>query len=72
MIFDPRFAYLKQCKNLGLLPKAGMIIKKEETWVLNYQNFRMTKKTSSAVAEAIKRYPSDFLIEEANFMGNSL
>lgn len=30
------------------------------------------KKTSSAVAEAVKRYPSDFQIEEANFKGNGL
>jgi hypothetical protein len=25
-ILDPRFAYLKQCKEMNMLPKAGMII----------------------------------------------
>jgi hypothetical protein len=49
-----------------------MIIKKEETKTLNYENFRLMKKTSSAVAEAVKRYPPNFSIEHANFKGNGL
>lgn len=47
-----------------------MIIKSEETKVLNYENFWMLKKTLKAVCEGIKRYPFD--IEEANFKGNGL
>jgi len=45
---------------MSLLPKAGIIIRKEESKSLNYENFWMMKKTSAAVAEAIKWYPQDF------------
>lgn len=47
-----------------------MIIKAQETKVLNYENFWMLKKTLKAVCEAIRWYP--FEIEEVNFKGNGL
>jgi len=45
---------------MNMLPKAGMIIKKKESKTLDYSNFRMMKKTAKAVAEAIRRYPTEF------------
>ena len=64
----------KQCKKLSLLPKAGMIIWKddEDSKSLDYHNFWMKHKSAAAIAEAIKLYPIDFMIEKVNFMGNSL
>ncbi len=72
-IKDPRFAYLKQCWDMNMLPKAKMIIWEEEqknSKRLDYANFRLQGKTCAAVAEAIKIYPLE--IEEVDFSDNGL
>ena len=68
-IKDPRFAYLKECRTMNLLPKASMIIRTEESKKLDYANYRLMKKTKT-VAEAIKRYPLE--VEIADFQNNGL
>lgn len=58
-IKDPRFAYLKMCKDLKVYPKARMLIrdsKYEKTNHLDYSNMQLLNKSAVAVAEAIKRY----------------
>ena len=61
---DPRYAYLKQCEDYRIMPKARMIIRhqhsKEEPVVekdLDYSNYSLMKKNANAVAEALKHYP---------------
>jgi hypothetical protein len=58
-IKDPRFAYLKTCKDLMVYPKARMLIrdkKAEKSNHLDYSNMQLLNKSAVAVAEAIKRY----------------
>ncbi len=69
-IQDPRFAYLKTCKDLKVFPKARMVIRDKKTSIINYSNYQLLSKTAFAVSEAIKRY--SFPIEEINFMNNGL
>ena len=69
-IKDPRFAYIKTCHDLKMLPKAGMVIRSEKTTHLSYANFGLLHKSSMAVAESIKRYPLE--IEALDFTGNGI
>ncbi len=55
-ISDPRFAYLKMCKDLQVYPKARMIIREKKTTYIDFSNYCMLGKSAVAVAEAIKRY----------------
>lgn len=55
-IKDPRFAYLKMCKELMVYPKARMLIREKKTNHIDYSNFLLLNKSAVAVAEAIKRY----------------
>jgi hypothetical protein len=55
-INDPRFAYLKTCKELKINPKARMIIREQKTSHIDYSNYHILNKTAVAVSEAIKRY----------------
>lgn len=69
-IKDPRFAYIKTCHDLKMLPKAGMIIRGEKTTHLSYAHFGLLHKNSMAVAESLKRYPLE--IESLDFTGNGI
>lgn len=69
-IKDPRFAYIKTCQDLKMLPKAGMVIRSEKTTHLSYANFGLLQKNSVAVAESLKRYPLE--IEALDFTGNGI
>ena len=69
-INDPRFAYLKMCKELKVFPKARMIIREQKTSHIDYSNYQLMNKTAMAVGEAIKRY--SLPIEEINLMNNGL
>lgn len=69
-IHDPRFAYLKTCSDLKVNPKARMIIRNEKTTTFDFSNYSLLNKSSSAVAEAIKRYTLP--IESINLMNNGL
>ena len=55
-IKDPRFAYLKTCKELMVYPKARMLIREKKSNNIDYSNFLLLNKSAVAVAEAIKRY----------------
>jgi len=55
-IKDPRFAYLKSCKELMVYPKARMLIRDKKSSHLDYSNMQLINKTAVAVAEGIKRY----------------
>ena len=55
-IKDPRFAYLKMCKELMVYPKARMLIREKKSNNIDYSNFLLLNKSAVAVAEAIKRY----------------
>jgi len=55
-IKDPRFAYLKCCKELMVYPKARMLIREKKTNHLDYSNLVLLNKSAVAVAEGIKRY----------------
>ena len=55
-ISDPRFAYLKTCKDLKVFPKARMLIRDKKTSYIDYSNYSMLNKSAVAVGEAIKRY----------------
>jgi hypothetical protein len=67
---DPRFAYMKVCHELKMLPKARMIIRKEKTSSLSFRYFGLFNKNAAAVAESLKRYPLE--IEELDFTGNGI
>ena len=69
-IQDPRFAYLKTCKDLKVFPKARMVIRDKKTTHLDYSNYQLLNKSAVAVGEAIKRY--SLTIEEINLMNNGL
>lgn len=55
-IHDPRFAYLKTCKDLKVNPKARMIIRDQKTTCFDFSNYSLLNKSAVAVGEAIKRY----------------
>jgi hypothetical protein len=55
-IKDPRFAYLKTCKELKVYPKASMLIRQKKSNHIDYSNFLLLNKSAVAVAEAVKRY----------------
>jgi hypothetical protein len=72
-IKDPRFAYLKTCKELMVYPKAHMLIrdkKKEKSNHLDYSNTQLLNKSAVAVAEAIKRYALP--VDSITFFNNGL
>lgn len=69
-IKDPRFAYIKSCNDMKMLPKAGMVIRSEPTKHISYANFGLLNKNSIAVAESLKRYPLE--VESIDFTGNGL
>lgn len=69
-IKDPRFAYIKTCHDLKMLPKAGMVIRSAKTTHLSYANLGLLQKNSVAVAESLKRYPLE--IEALDFTGNGI
>lgn len=55
---------------MGMLPKAGMIIRSEKTSHLSFANLGLLQKNSVAVAESLKRYPLE--IEALDFTGNGI
>ena len=72
-IKDPRFAYLKTCKDLMVYPKAHMLIrakKNEKSNHLDYSNTQLLNKSAVAVAEAIKRYALP--VDSITFSNNGL
>lgn len=69
-IKDPRFAYIKTCHDLKVLPKAGMMIRSEKTSHLSFANQGLLQKSSKAVAESLKRYSLE--IEALDFTGNGI
>ncbi len=69
-IVDPRFAYLKTCRDLKVNPLARMIIRDQKTTHIDYSNYQLLNKTAVAVAEALKRYP--LAIESINLTNNGL
>lgn len=72
-ILDPRFAYLKTCKDMKILPKARMVIKKDvedENKYLSFANFRLSGESVKAVTESLKRYPIE--VEAIDFTNNTL
>lgn len=69
-IKDPRFAFIKTWHEMGMLPKAGMIIRSEKTSHLSFANLGLLQKNSVAVAESLKRYPLE--IEALDFTGNGI
>jgi len=70
LISDPRFAYLKACKDLKVFPKARMIIREKNTTHFDYSNYSLLNKSALAVAESIKRYILP--IESISFVNNGL
>lgn len=69
-IKDPRFAYIKSCHEMGMLPKASMVIRTEKTTHLSFANQGLLQKNSKAVAESLKRYSLD--VEALDFTGNGI
>lgn len=72
-IRDPRFAYLKTCKDLKVYPKARMLIrdsKFEKSNHLDYSNMQLLNKSAVAVAEAVKRY--QLPVDSITFTNNGL
>ena len=55
-IADPRQAYFQTCKELGVFPRAKLIIRDEYNPVVEYINISLLNKSSNAVAQALKRY----------------
>jgi hypothetical protein len=55
-IHDPRFAYLKSCKDLKVNTKARMIIRDQKTTCFDFSNYSLLNKSAVAIGEAIKRY----------------
>lgn len=69
-IHDPRFAYLKTCKDLKVNPKARMIIRDQKTTCFDFSNYSLLNKSALAVGEAIKRYTLP--IEQVKLVNNGL
>jgi Ran GTPase-activating protein (RanGAP) involved in mRNA processing and transport len=69
-IKDPRFAYLKTCKELKVFPKASMLIKEKNTGHIDYTNVLLLNKSAVAVAEAFKRYA--LKVNSINLTNNGL
>ena len=67
---DPRFAYIKTCHEMKVLPKAGLIIKSEESSRLSFANQGLLSKNSKAIWECLKRYSLE--VEAVDFTGNGL
>ena len=55
-IEDPRQAYFQTCRELGINPRAKLMIRDTSTPILEYRNVQLLDKSSQAVAQAIKRY----------------
>lgn len=78
-IQDPRFAYIKTCKEQKVLPKAGMLIREKLSmiqmliWVAkhaNFSSFGLLNRSSIALSEAIKRYTLP--LESVDFSDNGM
>ena len=67
---DPRFAYIKSCQEMRMLPKAGLVIRGEQTKHLSFANQGLLQKNTKAVCELLKRYPLE--IEALDFTGNGI
>ena len=45
-INDPRFAYLKLCDELKVIPKARMLIRDKKTTYIDYSNYALLNKSA--------------------------
>lgn len=67
-IEDPRQAYFQTCNELGVFPRAKLIIRDDTDPEVEYSNVSLLSKSSIAVAQALKRYqvPIDKIIFSNN------
>lgn len=67
---DPRQAYFDTCAELGVFPRAKLIIRDENNPEVEYTNVSLLKKSSQAVCQALARYQVP--IEKVVFRNNGI